>query len=388
MKRAWTLSLALAAFTAVAVLWIVTDRRASQRVYDTYSSVSTAKTGLSLASGYLAKRTKVGTLNRPLGREPVERNAVVFRVAKDIPVFFDPEDLDPKQFGPPKPKRQALLNERDEAFVRRGGRMVLASCCGVLDTTTLDAGETVRKVLPIWPAVGDVTLEQEATAFLSLPPRMVPILVAGKHPVLGRERIGEGELYVLSLPDLLRNDELAKNLALLSALAGERRPVYFDEVLHGIVHDDGALALMQEWNLGAFLMMLGVAALLLFWREGRRIGPAEEDVRETRSDAVDLVRSLGALYHEVTTDTQAIELYYDALTRSVAHSSGLRGDALRKRVEELTGGIAPPTGSGTMPRVTFARHLAAINEGFAKSEAHRRTGSEAHRRKQSTSLSL
>jgi hypothetical protein len=387
MKRAWALSLALAAFAAVAVLWIVTDRRAPQRVYDTYSTANTSENGLSLASGYLAKHTKVGTLNRPLGREPIERNAVVFRVADDIPVFFDPEDLEPKQFGPPKPKRRSLLNDRDEAFVRRGGRMVLAACCGMLETTELPGG-TARKVLPIWPTVGDLAIGKETNAFLTLPPRMLPLFVSGKYAVLARERIGDGELYILSAPELLRNDALAKNLALLAALAGPRRPVYFDEVLHGIVHDDGALALMQEWNLGAFLLMLGLAALLLFWREGRRIGPAEEDVRETRSDAVDLVRSLGALYHEVTTDTQAIELYYDALTRSVAHSSGLRGDALRKRVEDLTGGIAPPTGSGKMPRVTFARHLAAINDGFAKSEAQRRTGSEAQRRKQPASLSL
>jgi hypothetical protein len=365
MRRAWTLALALIAFFTLAVLWIVTDRRASQRVYDTYSSANTSASGFSLAAGYLARRTKVSTLTRPLGRVPIERNAVVFRVAKEIPVFFDPQDLDPKQFGPPKPKRQALLNERDEDFVRRGGRMVLASCCGLLDTTTIAPGKA-RKVLPVWPTAGDLSIDQETSAFTTLPPRMLPLFVYGKYAILARERIGDGELFVLSVPDLLRNDELAKHLALLDALAGDRRPVYFDEVLHGIVHDDGALALMQEWNLGAFLLMLGIAALLLFWREGRRIGPAEEDVRETRSDAVDLVRSLGALYHEVTTDTQAIELYYDALTRSVAHSSGLRGDALRKRVDELTGGLAPVAGSGKMPRVTFARHLAAINQGFQK----------------------
>src|SRR6185436_14802521 len=115
MKRALPLVLALLMFAVGSVLWIVTDRRALQRVYDVYSSANTSKDGLSLAAGYLAKKRKVEMLTRPLGREPIERNAVVFRVAEEMPRFFDPEDLDPKQFGPPRPKRLPLLNEKDEA---------------------------------------------------------------------------------------------------------------------------------------------------------------------------------------------------------------------------------------------------------------------------------
>jgi len=223
-----------------------------------------------------------------------------------------------------------------------------------------------RKVLPVWPAVTELTLEKDARVFLTLRPRMLPLFIAGTHVVLARERIGNGELLVLSAPELLRNDDLMHNLALLAALAGDGRPVYFDEVLHGIMRGDGALALMKEWNLGPFLLMLIAAAILVFWRGGRRVGPAEDDARETRSDAVDLVRSLGALYHEVTSDSEAIALYYAALTRAVAHNSGLRGEALHKRVDELTGNLVPPQGAAKMPRVTFGRQLAAINSGFEK----------------------
>jgi hypothetical protein len=378
MKRALPLVLALLMFAVGSVLWIVTDRRALQRVYDVYSSANTSKDGLSLAAGYLAKKHKVSMLSRPLGREPIERNAVVFRIAEEMPRFFDPDDLDPKQYGPPRPKRLPLLNDRDEAFVHGGGRVVLAAREGMLDTTTATAS-VARKVLPIWPDVGDVALEKETRVFIALRPRMLPLLISGTHVVLGRERIGNGELFVLSAPELLRNDRLMGNLALLAALAGDGRPVYFDEVLHGITRDDGSLALMKEWNLGPFLLMLAAAAVLVFWRGGRRVGPAEDDARETRSDAVDLVRSLGALYHGVTSDTEAIALYYDALTRAVAHSSGLRGEALRKRVDELTGGLVPPEGAARLPRVTFARQLGAINQGFET--AQRLKGSEAQRRK-------
>jgi hypothetical protein len=136
-------------------------------------------------------------------------------------------------------------------------------------------------------------------------------------------------------------------------------------VIHGIVSDDGALALMKEWNLGPFLLLLGLAATLVFWRAGKRIGHADDDHRETRSDAVDLVRSLGALYKDVTTETQALALYHDSLTRTVAHTSGLRGDALHKRVEELTGG---------------GRTLDAINEGFSKIESQSLRVSKSQRK--------
>lgn len=364
MKRAFPLILAVVAFAAISILWIVTDRRAAQRVYDVYSSANTSENGLSLASGYLAKHRKVAMLTRALGREPIERDAVVFRVAYELPRFFDPEDLEEGQVGPPRPKNLPLLTDRDEAFVRGGGRIVVAAREGALKAIVIK-NAVARKVLPVWPAVGDIDLEDEASAFLELRPRMLPLFVAGDRVVLARERIGSGELFVLSAPELLRNDRLMRNLALLTALAGEKRPVYFDEVMHGIVTGDGALALMKEWRLGPFLLMLLAAAVLIFWRGGRRVGPAEDDTRETRSDAVDLVRSLGALYHEVTSDTEALALYYDALTRAVAHSSGLRGEALHKRVDELTGGLVPPEGAARMPRVTFARQLKAINDGFA-----------------------
>src|SRR5882672_6349138 len=114
MRRALPLLLAALAFLAFGILWIVTDRRASQRVYDEYSSANTSPEGLSLAAGYLGKQRKVGTLTRSLARTPVERNAVVFRMADRLPIFFDPEDLDEKQIGPPKPKERPLLSDAEE----------------------------------------------------------------------------------------------------------------------------------------------------------------------------------------------------------------------------------------------------------------------------------
>jgi hypothetical protein len=338
---------ALLAFALFGILWIVSDRRASERVYDRYSTANTSDDGLSLAYGYLAKQRKVGTLTKTFGRQPLERNATVFRLV---------DGLDRS----PTPR---LLNDAEEAFVRSGGRIVLAVTDGALPSDVVEV-KKATKVFPIWPGVDGFELYPNSGGYTSLYPRMHALFAGGTQVIIARERIGGGELYLLSAPEALRNGHLQTNLALLEALAGARRPVYFDEVIHGIVSGDGALELMKEWNLGPFLLLLGVTAALVFWRAGRRIGAADDDYRETRSEAVDLVRSLGALYHDVTSESQALALYHDSLTRTIAHTTGLRGDALHKRVDELTGG---------------GRTLEAINNAFSKTESHGLTVAQSHR---------
>lgn len=347
MRRALPLILAIAAFFAIGVLWIVSDPRATERVYDDFSSANTSDTGLSQAAAYLHAKM----LTRPLGRDPIEKDAVVFRVTHDLPFFFDPEDLDDKQVGPPKPREKALLSDAEDAFVRHGGRMVIATHMGALPSTTPPEKKAV-KVFPIWPGVDTIEIPETTSAFMELRPRMHAVFASGTRAVIARERIGDGDLYVIAWPEIFQNKQIASahHLALLVALTN-KRPVYFDEVLHGIVSGDGALEIMKQWNLGAFLVMLCVVALLIFWRAGRRVGPPEDEHREMRSDAIDLVRSLAALYRDVTPPHQAVKLYHDALTRTVAHTSGLRGDALRKRVDDLTEG---------------RRTMEAINDGFQK----------------------
>jgi hypothetical protein len=306
-------------------------------------------------------------LTAPFGRDAIESNAVVFRVAKTLPLFFDPETLDEKAVGPPKPKEQPLLDHDEEAFVRGGGRFVIAAQSGALRTVPLDA-KSAKKVLPVWPGV-TLSLDEEGCecvqGFESLPPRMHAIFTAGKRTVIARQRIGSGELILLSVPAVLSNAMLRHHLPLLDALAGHGRPVYFDEVLHGIVRDDGALAMMQEWNLGPFLLMLLGTTALLFWRHGRRVGPPDDEYRETRSDAVDLVRSLGALYRDVTDDA-AIALYYESLKRTVALTTGLRGEALDKRLRDLTGNMNPPYRHARISTADFRHQLQIINDAFAK----------------------
>ena len=351
MRRVLPLLLAIAAFVAIGVLWIISDQRATERVFDEFSAANTSDTGLSQAYAYLGRRGKAAMLTRPLGRDPIEPNAVVFRVVHELPTFFDPEDLNDKEVGPPRPKEKPLLSDAEDAFVRHGGRIIIGAHMGVLPSGSPSEKKAV-KVFPIWPGVDELQVPEITSSFLSLRPRMHAVFAAGDRVIVARERIGDGDLYVVAWPEILQNAQIAKahHLPLLVALTG-KRPVYFDEVLHGIVSGDGALELMKEWNLGAFLVMLCAIALLVFWRAGRRVGPPEDDYKEMRSDAIDLVRSLGALYRDVTKPHEALKLYHESFTRTVAHTSGLRGDALRKRVDDLTGG---------------RRTMDGINEGFAK----------------------
>jgi hypothetical protein len=279
----------------------------------------------------------------------------------------------------------ALLTPAEDDLVRGGGRLVLISDNpgGSLEERH-DAGRVATKVFPIWPGIDSIALPAgRGIAPRSLPRGMHTLFAAANgEAVVARQTIGAGEVIVVSVPEMFENQNVAsgRHIALLAALAGEGRPVYFDEVVHHIVADDGALALLTEWRLGPLLVLAFVAALLTFWRNARRIGPAEDDERDTRSDAVDLVASLGALYGRSMTATDSIALYHAALARSVAAQTGLRGDALHQRIAALTLGSTPPAAGETLAPDAFKTHLSTINTAFRTLERAARGGHDANHR--------
>src|SRR5215213_5788711 len=176
------LLLATALFAAISALWIVTDRRASERVYDEFSSANTSNSGLSQASAYLARRGRVTMLTTPIERKPIEANAVVFRVTRKVPIVFNPEELDEKQYGPPKPRERQLLTDEEEAFLRNGGRLVLAAQEGLLPWTESKTAKA-EKVFPIWPGI-DMLQLPHGRGFTLLRPRMHALFVAGEQVVV------------------------------------------------------------------------------------------------------------------------------------------------------------------------------------------------------------
>jgi hypothetical protein len=386
MRRALPLLLAIAAFIVAALIWIGSSRVASH-AFDDGSALNTSPTGLSLAYAYLGRQQgrSVMMLTTPLRADALAHNAVVIRVQSgDADVTSEKDNDEDNAAKVPLRTPKPLLSPAEDDFVRGGGRLILADSNpgGPLEVRN-NAGRIASKVFPIWPGLDSVALPVDrGIAPRSLPRGMHTLFAANGETVVAQQTIGAGEVIVVSVPEVFANQNVASghHIALLGALAGEGRPVYFDEVVHHIVAGDGALALLTEWRLGPLLVLAGVAALLAFWRNARRIGPAEDDDRDTRSDAVDLVNSLGALYGRSMLAAQSIVLYHEALARSVAAQTGLRGDALHQRVAALTNGARPPAAGDALAPDAFKTHLNTINTAFRTLERAARGGHDANHR--------
>ncbi len=386
MRRALPLLLAIAAFLAAALIWIGSSRT-GEHAFDRGSALNTSPSGLSLAYAYLGRQPglTVRTLTTPLRSGSLPHDAVVIRVedGSSDHKFATPAEDD--SAGKAQKTPQSLLTPAEDEFVRGGGRVILASDNpgGPLETRN-DAGVTAKKVFPIWPGLDTLSMpEPRGIAPRTLPSGMHTLFSANGEAVVARERIGSGDVIVVSVPELFENKNIAvdHHLALLTALAlDRRRPVYFDEVVHGLASDDGSLALLTEWRLGPLIVLAGIAALLTFWRNARRVGPADDEDRDTRSDTIDLVASLGALYAKSMSAAESIALYHEALARGIAAQSGLRGDALHRRVAELTGGIKPPAAGQQLAAHAFNRHLTIINDAFRTLERPARGGHDANHR--------
>jgi hypothetical protein len=379
VRRALPLLIAVGAFFIAGLIWIGSN--AAGHAFPGRSALNTSPKGCSLAYAYLGRHGMVNMLTTPLRDGAVPANAIVFRIDSFDAEDFRGEDDDSEDTRPKT--APFFLAPADEEFIRTGGRLVLVNGYfgGGLEMRE-DAGKVAAKVFPLWPGMETISLpEPHGVAPRSMPRGMHTIFAGNGEAVVARQAIGAGDVIVVSVPEIFENKSLAADhhLELLAALAGNGRPIYFDEYAHGIASDDGALALMTEWRLGPLLVLGGIAALFTFWRNARRIGLPDAEERDTRSDAIDLVASLGALYGRSMTNSDAIALYRSALERTVAAQSGLRGDALHKRVSDLTHGLTPPAGV-TLAAHAFDRQLNAISDAFRTLERTARGGQHANHR--------
>jgi hypothetical protein len=369
------LLLAIAACAVVAVVWMGSDRTVSERAFDDYSIESTAPAGLSTAFRYL-KRTghRVFRLDTPLRPNLLPPNAVLLRagVLEDPSFSDEEEETTPRKKSKTRRNVTPLLTPIEDEFVRAGGRLILASTKSFGSLRL--RGEKRAKALKVFPlptsGLSITAPEARSIDSRTLPAHMHALYTINGSPAIAQERIGNGDVIFIAIPEFLQNEFIRRSGAvpLLETFAPANRPIYFDESIHGFDANGGSLELMKEWALGPFLGLLAIAALLYFWRQSKRIGPAEDDARETRSDAVDLVHSLGALYRESMTDEEALASYRDMLVRTVAAQSGLAGEALYRRVSELTQHDTAIGGGRRMRAAGFKRHLDVLNEAFRKFE--------------------
>jgi hypothetical protein len=394
VKRTWPLIAVFVAYIAATLIWIGNDRRIARNTFDIFSAANTSDQGFSLAMKYLARsgQRKVNLLTTPPdGTLPA--NAVVFRAIKgqsfSLKDLFGDEDDDkdkekenaakrqpaPKKKKKPRTKHvEPLLSDDEEAFVRNGGRFVIATAGHYdvnLATRNVVPAKKAVKVFPIWPGIDQILLPKCRTLLASEVMRRAHVLYAiDDDAAIARIFIGRGELILIAVPELFDNEHIAQHLDLLTALAGDRRIVYFDETVHGLLNDTGTLDLLRRWRLGPALVLLLLIAFVTIWRGARRVGAPEDDYRDTRSDAVDLVSSLGALYDESTSYAEGIALYHQALTQTVAAQTGLRGEPLHKRVSTLTHDLRPPNKSDRIEIEEFKGMLSTLNEAFRKTDPH------------------
>src|SRR5207244_8379760 len=134
VKRTLLFLAAAAAYFVVVLLWVGGDTRASREAFDDFSVANTGTKGLSLASKYLARSgRRVDALTLALNDRNVEPGAVVFRIGpqseKRRRVDLE-EERDHKKKPKKKPRTRyvtPLLNDEEEAWVRGGGRLVIAA---------------------------------------------------------------------------------------------------------------------------------------------------------------------------------------------------------------------------------------------------------------------
>jgi hypothetical protein len=297
-----------------------------------------------------------------------------------------------------------LLSPADEAWVERGGRMVLAISGSRGGLHTIDVG-TLRtdpapgadnhhdpahratertdpplpaysssfapvpavKVLPELPAVHRLLVSSARS--LSGPATLlaVPVFVVGERAVILHQRIGLGDCWVLSCPEVLTNAHLAEadHLALLTSLA-DGRPVVFDEFVHGAEHDLGVTELLRRWHLGPALLLIACCTGCWLWRQRTIIGPVADPWRDRRIEAVEGVEAIANLYHASLRPRDCLQLYRSRLLRTIILRTGTRPLQARLLLERATQGLRlpPQAPAARMPERDFRAALLILTHAF------------------------
>lgn len=435
----WALpALAVVAYLVAALVWVGNDRRAARAVFPAGSVWNTGDDGLSLAFAYLSARAagqaggaRVAVMTHRLESTPLPPRAVLLRfepeagrlaaMARRLEGGDGDEDDDGdgdetadqgglgrggKTTGKGKSgdgaargkdaargkaaaaRTAPLLTAAEEAWVRDGGRLVLAVASDFGAALQVEAGHAAtagaaRKAFPIWPGVRRLLPDPPRTLGGPALSGMHALWLEGDAPIVARLALGAGDLVVLACPEVLHNRLLGRgdHLALLEAIAGagdaggagadRGRPVFFDERGHGAEESAGMLEILVSWGLGPLLLLLVAAGGAAWWRAAVRVGPPDREDRDVRSDAVELVDSLADLYDRALGRGDALRLYYESFVRTVAADTGLQGAALAARTADLAAGLSlaelPPSRESLEPLAAAAALPAAVSPAGATS---------------------
>jgi hypothetical protein len=368
-------------FVAIAAAWLANDPAVRRKAYAPGSSLGTGPDGTSLARAYLeASGEHVSTLARPLAQASLPPGTVLLRIdpagARDRPPASSSAEAAPEGGGSPdagiseerRPQApEGVPSAAEDAFVRAGGRLVLA-------IRGERAEGRARKVSPLLRGVGALETADPRTLPAGALVGAQPVFERGEAPSVARRPLGSGEIWLLAEPELLFNRNLgaADHLALLVALAGGGRPVVFDEHVHGLGDDAGVLRLLRDWGLGPALLIATLALCAAFWRRAVTVGPPADPWRDPRAESVELVDSMAALYRRALSPAEALQLYRTRLLHEIA----LRLGVGEKRAETILQQYAPDADppQGRLSDSEFQARLGRLVSACERFRDERRSG--------------
>jgi hypothetical protein len=345
----WAPLLSFALFVAAAVAWLGREASTRRGMFPAGSSLEAGPEGASLARAYLERTGRhPQTLKVPLSQAALPPGTVLLRL--DVAGNRDAPPAAMQADGGRSPAKAPALSAAEEEFVRAGGRLVLAIAGEPESGSVAVRGQRrpgPRKVSPLLPGVQDLRPEKPRLLPAAALVDAQPVFEHGETPSVARTLLGAGEVWWLAEPELLLNAHLGEgdHLALLLALCAGRAPV-FDESVHGLGSQTGLFDLLQRWGLGPALLLLALAALASFWRRARTIGPPADPFADPRSESVELVDSLAALYRRALQPAEAVELYRHLVVRELATTLGIP----EKRAETVLAGRVPALATAHGPR--------------------------------------
>jgi hypothetical protein len=325
------------------------------------SSYATAPEGVAAYADLLARNGHpVGRLRDPLDEAELDPASTL--------VLLDPGLLGPGE-------RAALAR-----FVAEGGVLVAGGdspgrwAAELLEEPPVwsPGGPTsARTVAPGDPVRGVEEVESAGVGVWEDAGEALPVLAGGQDVVAvvaARER---GRMTLLADTSILQNRLLgrANNAAFGLAAAGEpRRPVVFVESVHGYGRASGLAAIPTRWAWA--LGGLGLAALLLMWARGRRLGPPEERERDLPPPRLEYVESLAAVLARTKRPGEAAHPLQAAARRRLVRRAGLPADASDDALRRAAAGygLTEEERAAAFGHVRDAAGLAAAGRALARLE--------------------
>jgi Domain of unknown function (DUF4350) len=317
-RRIHPLAVVVGAVIAANIVVAGIDRLAGGTEGPRSSSYATAPEGLAAYADLLARSNHpVTRLRSPLDEDPPPPATTV--------VVLDPPGLS-------QAEARALGD-----FLAAGGRLVVGGrgphpwLSEILPDAPAWTGGGVHEAGMLAPAsevAGLTAVRAGAEGYWSESGATLPALGRGAKSIVNVAAAGRGRAVLLADATILHNRNLARaeNAALGLRIAGEAgRPVTFVESVHGYGAASGLGALPTSWRAAGVIGM--VAALVLLWARGRRLGPPEDEARPLPPPRRDYVVALAGALARTRRPAEALAPLQDSARRRLARSAGLAPDA-------------------------------------------------------------